>query len=71
MTLESTTRKQRMALQSVEDCVYRPTEELMNEILSKAHNTPYTTHPGSTKMYQISKKKIHVGRHEERHSLIR
>ena len=27
-------------------------EDLRNEIMSEAHETPYTAHPGSTKMYQ-------------------
>ena len=27
-------------------------EELRNEIISEAHEIPYTAHPGSTKMYQ-------------------
>ena len=31
-------------------------EELKNEIMSEAHETPYTAHPGSTKMYQDLKK---------------
>jgi len=26
--------------------------ELKDEIISEAHYTPYTAHPGSTKMYQ-------------------
>ena len=33
-------------------------EELRNEILSEAHDTPYTAHPGSTKMYQDMKAKF-------------
>ena len=31
-------------------------EELKNEIMSEARETPYTAHPGSTKMYQDLKK---------------
>ena len=30
-------------------------KELKNKILREAHSTPYTTHPGSTKMYQDMK----------------
>ncbi|XP_042003871.1 uncharacterized protein LOC121752847 [Salvia splendens] len=33
-------------------------DELRNKILSEAHDTPYTAHPGSTKMYQDMKKKF-------------
>ncbi|KAL1564196.1 hypothetical protein AAHA92_06571 [Salvia divinorum] len=31
-------------------------ERLQNEILTEAHETPYTAHPGSTKMYQDLKR---------------
>ena len=33
-------------------------DELREEILSEAHDTPYTAHPGSTKMYRDLKKKF-------------
>ena len=33
-------------------------EELRNEIMREAHETPYTAHPGSTKMYQDLKKQF-------------
>ena len=33
-------------------------EKLRDEILSEAHDTPYTAHPGSTKMYQDLKRKF-------------
>ena len=33
-------------------------EALRNEIMSEAHETPYTAHPGSTKMYQDMKKQF-------------
>ena len=35
-----------------------PNEELRNEIMSEAHDTPYTAHPGSTKMYQDLRQKF-------------
>ena len=31
-------------------------EEIRHEILTEAHSTPYTAHPGGTKMYQDLKK---------------
>ena len=36
-----------------EGCACQTTK---NEIMSEAHETPYTAHPGSTKMYQDLKK---------------
>jgi hypothetical protein len=38
-------------------CIPR-SEELKNEILSEAHDTPYTAHPGNTKMYQDLKSRF-------------
>ncbi|XP_042016165.1 zinc finger and BTB domain-containing protein 11-like [Salvia splendens] len=38
-------------------CVHNQ-EELRNELMSEAHDTPYTAHTGSTKMYQDLNKKF-------------
>ena len=42
-------------------------EELKDLILSEAHQTQYSIHPGSTKLYQ-DEGKILVGQYEERDS---
>ena len=40
--------------------------ELKNEILHDAHNSIYSIHPGSTKMYQGLEEKFLVAKYEER-----
>ncbi|KAL5564970.1 hypothetical protein UlMin_028134 [Ulmus minor] len=40
-------------------------EELKQQILYEAHNTPYSIHPGTTKMYQDLKKIVLVAWNEE------
>lgn len=34
-------------------------EDLKYDIMNEAHNTPYTAHPGSTKMYRDLKTNFH------------
>ena len=41
-------------------------EELRKEILIEAHNSPFSIHPGGTKMYQDLKQVLSVEKHEER-----
>ena len=41
--------------------------ELKNTILHEAHNSKFSIHPGSTKIYQDLKKKNLVARYEERY----
>jgi len=41
--------------------------EIKEKIMKKAHNTPYTDHPRSTKMYQDLRHNFLVGWNEERY----
>lgn len=38
-------------------CIPRD-DELKNTIMSETHDTPYTAHPGGTKMYQVVKNRF-------------
>ena len=40
-------------------------EEMRKQILSEAHETPYSVHPGATKMYKDLKNELLVARNEE------
>ena len=40
--------------------------EVRKEVLEEAHKSKFFIHPGSNKMYQDSKKKFLLARHEKR-----
>jgi len=64
---ENCTRKDEQGMLRFSSRIWIPNvTELKNDILQEAHNSRFSIHPGSIKMYQDLKKEFLVAEHEKR-----